>query len=67
MDDHKKTPAKENYCDNKTPYLLTGDVYQAAQDSFNADESCDFLQLPQLISTIIYIDNVSNVNKLMLR
>ena len=34
MGGRKNTPAKDIYCKNETPSLLTGEVSQAAQDVF---------------------------------
>ena len=63
----KKNPARYDYCENDSPSLLTGEVSQAAQDSFCGNYSHDFLQLPQLILTLNNIDHVANVKKLLLR
>ena len=63
----KKNPARYDYCENDSPSLLTGEVSQAAQDSFCGNYSHDFLQLPQLISTPNCIDHVTNIKKLLLR
>ena len=40
---------------------------QSAQDSFFENESHDFLQLPQLPSTVNYIDSVANFKRLLFR
>ena len=63
----KKTPDEDIFFENETPYLLTGEVSQAAHESFSDNESYEFLQLLRLISTFKYIDYVSNVKKMLLR
>ena len=62
MGDHKKNPAKAIFCENDTPYLLTGDVSQAAQESFCDNEYHNFLQLMQFIPSLNYVEHVENVN-----
>ena len=63
----KKTPAQDNIYGNCPPSPLKGEVYQAAQDSFFENEYHDFLQLPQLISTLNHIYPFANVNNMLLR
>ena len=63
----KKTPDKDNFCDNDTPSLFTVDVSQDAQDSFCGDESCEFLKMSWLISIFGNIDHVDNAKNLMCR
>ena len=67
MGGQNKTPDQDNSCKNYSPPLLTGQVSQSAKDIFCNNESHDFLQLPQLISTPNCIDHVTNIKKLLLR
>ena len=62
----KKTPAQDIFFENESPSSLTGEVYQATQDSFCDNESHELLKIPRLLSTLNYIDHVDNVNKIML-
>ena len=67
MGGFNKNPAQDIFCENYYPSSLTGDIFQADQDSFCGNDFHDFLQLPQLLSTLNHIYHVANVKKLMLR